>query len=561
VLKQHHCALFKATAALMHAGQWQGALDGLDLEAEETLCSDRLLCLAARCQIRLGHYALALKTAEQATHLAPESLYAQLLLAQAWRMLGKLPQALALTAQLFHRHPAQPKVRQQLADLLTKVGGDWSLADKLMRILVAHPGMQREVAAFGIKQKQYNLAGHCAVLSRDIERFAARYLTLPLAPQCPPMGAPGAASGRKRIGLVSTLFRFSPVYFLCYGALQLLAQDYDLVFFSRDPLQDRGTQAFKAIATEWHPVQMLSADELARCLRRAALHAVVDMCGWLDVQVLKALSCRPVARQYKWVGGQACTTGLKAFDGFITDAHQSPPGYGGLYTEPLLFMPGGYVSYTAPDYLPAPRLPGSGRAGRVVGIISHPIKVSEPFLTYLRAQIEQHERDGGASVTVQFIGWRYGENATQKRIARALGLGESPYAAKVRVEFVATQGHEAFLQSVAALDWVIDTFPYTCGLTALEALAVGVPLRTEPGHHFNQRHGYSHARHAGLADEQILLSRLGALGEPVLEKNGRSLLPMNSARLDHAGLAHSLAKVLETAPGARADAQLQKRPA
>ena len=67
------------------------------------------------------------------------------------------------------------------------------------------------------------------------------------------------------------------------------------------------------------------------------------------------------------------------------------------------------------------------------------------------------------------------------------------------------------------------------------------------------------ARHAGLRDEQILLSRLGALGEPVLEKNGRSLLPESSARLDHASLARSLAQVFGSAPGA--GAPLQKRPA
>ena len=60
---------------------------------------------------------------------------------------------------------------------------------------------------------------------------------------------------------------------------------------------------------------------------------------------------------------------MRAFDGFITDRHQTPAGFERWFTEPLVRLPLGYVTYTPPPYMPAPvpAVPCKMRTGMPVG--------------------------------------------------------------------------------------------------------------------------------------------------------------------------------------------------
>jgi hypothetical protein len=333
------------------------------------------------------------------------------------------------------------------------------------------------------------------------------------------------------------------VYFLCIGALRELAHEHDLVFFSRDSASDWASEHFREIASEWHDVTALSPEALAVQLEDSRLYAILDLCGWLDPPVLKGLALRPVERQFKWVGGQFATTGSRAFDGFVSDIHQSPAHTAHLYSEPVVLMPGGYVSFTPPPYMPIVSSSSKQGASAVAGVISHPIKLSKPFLAYLADQLRLCEQRGGDPIKLRFVGSRYAQAPLQRRIHNALGLDADQRRGPVSVEYLPTRSHQAHLQAVAELDWVIDTFPFTCGFTALETLALGVPLRTQAGAHFSARHAYSHARFSGLSEEQIDLQQIGAFGHSPLVKTGASLLPETCARKDHSRLARDLARL------------------
>jgi hypothetical protein len=186
------------------------------------------------------------------------------------------------------------------------------------------------------------------------------------------------------------------------------------------------------------------------------------------VQQLQALATQPAMRQYKWVGGQSVTTGLKCFSGFISDDHHTPPGSDLYYTEPLLRVPGGYVSYTPPPYMPAPQSPPSD--GVHVGIIANPAKLSDGYLAYVRQNWAAWQQRSIAPLQLHLIDKRYQLAPLQQRISdQLMGLP---------VHFHTPASHADYLTAIGRLHCVLDTWPYSGGLTTIEAHALGVPVYT-----------------------------------------------------------------------------------
>jgi hypothetical protein len=271
---------------------------------------------------------------------------------------------------------------------------------------------------------------------------------------------------RLRIGVLSQQFCASPVGFLALGGLSALAGQADLLFFDRGAKNDWAHAAFKAVARHWLPCARLNAAQLHRLLVEADLDAVIDLSGWTDVAALTALAGRPVARQLKWVGGQSLSTGLRCFDGFITDARQAPMAAARLYTEPLLRAHHGYVTYSAPPYAPelaraAARPPEpKGRPQRgVFALVSNPAKIS-------RAMAETLEKLQPRRLILVDQRWRHAgtREVARQRLGRLMDVAE----------FVTPASHHDYLQTLAALDATfVDTAPYSMGLTAIELRLLG----------------------------------------------------------------------------------------
>lgn len=528
-----------------HAQRWAQAIAAyrqltLDL-ADHALVHHNL----ALCLLSAGQPEAALTHADQALlarNGQPGVWQSGVLKVRALVQLGRAAQAYQLLVDLRQRFPERPEFTLELATLTLHQVCDARAARALVKPLMGRDASNTDATLTDLMASLYDRDEDAACLNDRVKAFASAKLQRPrgkLQSEAPPKNRQ-----RKRLGLLSPHFNCSPVYFFCSGALRLLANEFDLYFFSRSDRSDWATAELKTLATAWFDLTHLSAQQIDDFIRQHALDVLVDLGGWMDPIALMAISSKPARRMYKWVGGQSITTGLNAFDGFITDQAQTPAGFEAWFTEPLIRLPHGYVSYTPPAYLPAPVPASTGH--HVLGVVANPVKVSQPFLADLGRSLVRRARRT-LPLELRFIDKRYAESALQERVREALAPAIERLGQPVALRFVAPVGHLAYLQQVGQLSEMLDTFPYTGGLTTMEALSLGVPCSAKAGNLFCERHTHAHLHYIRPHGERHAAPRAARPGAA-----RKSLIPPNSQRTDHVALARSLVQLFGTGRLAKA---------
>lgn len=84
--------------------------------------------------------------------------------------------------------------------------------------------------------------------------------------------------------------------------------------------------------------------------------------------------------------------------------------------------------------------------------------------------------------------WMIDRRYAHPRIVKRIRADLEPSGLKL--EFVTPKDHQDFLVEISKLEYMVDTRPYSAGLTAREALSLGVQIISEPGPLlFSSRHG------------------------------------------------------------------------
>lgn len=525
--------------ACRKASRWQEALDHY-LYAETHLPDQAVIKHnLAVCHLGMGDAQQSLDYCNAALRLNEALWQSSIVKAKALKKIGSHDEAMTILLSLLQRYPNNAETRTELAALSLHELGDAALAQRLVQDFIDDPVHGADASLTTIMSQLYDRDISAEGLTKALCTFADKHFVLQ---NNPPPNSLRKTSARMRIGLISPLFNCSPVYFFCIGALKHLSATADFIILSRRTSHDWATQEFQAIAHEWFDVSGMNSETLASFLRKQCLDILLDMGGWMDPIALRALSSKPAKRMYKWVGGQSATTGIRTFDGMLSDEYQTPRSLQNLYVEPLILLDSGYVSYTAPAYMPQPLISSDKKVR--LGVISNPSKISRDFLRYLQQQLKSMASNCLAPINLCFIDRRYHRPQLTNRINSALrGIAQD---GAITIEFIVPKDHRSYLHEVAQLTAVIDTFPYSGGLTSIEALALGVPCFTRPGLLFSERHTLSHCKYAGMDLEQIELNSLlrdGVLNGFVKESGGvqrHSLLRAGSGRLDHAALAGAL---------------------
>jgi predicted O-linked N-acetylglucosamine transferase (SPINDLY family) len=232
---------------------------------------------------------------------------------------------------------------------------------------------------------------------------------------------------------------------------------------------------------------------LAAYVRGLGIDVLIDLGGYGDFGRLAMFAHRPAPVQVKWVGMQNHSTGLPEMDWFITDRWETPPHLAGTYSERLLELPDGYVCYSPPAYAPdVGPLPALARGHVTFGCFNNLAKIT-PRVIATWARILHRVPNARLVLKTQ----QFNEPSVRERIGNAFRSHDIPLE---RIELRGGSPHRVLLEQYNEIDFVLDPFPYSGGLTTCEALWMGVPTLTMPGETFASRHSFSHMSNVGLPD-------------------------------------------------------------
>ncbi|MBA4218615.1 MAG: hypothetical protein C0460_14940 [Methylibium sp.] len=381
----------------------------------------------------------------EATHVAPASLQADSGLAQALRRQGRLDEAQALLSALIERAP----------QLLTARSDHLLLQAYRQRSADQAGGLRAEAAVFG-----------ACVHAPPVQRGAR-----------PPAGL--------RVGLVSADLRWHPVGRLAQAWLPALASRCELFVYANQRAADALTNELRGKSARWCDISGLDDDAAAAQIATDGIDVLVDLNGHTGGNRLGVLARRPAARQLSWLG-YAGSTGLAEVDGFIGDRWLLPPGAEAGFVEPLLRLPNCFTVYAPPSG--APEVPPLGREPWF-GSFNGLHKLSDEVLALWARVLAATP---GSRLLIKAPGLQH---AAEREALQRRWPGDAA--------LLALEGpgplHD-YLQAFGRVDIALDPFPYSGGMTTLDALWMGVPVLTLPGAAPISRQGLSFLQALGLAE-------------------------------------------------------------
>jgi protein O-GlcNAc transferase len=473
---------------------------------------------------RIGQRASAIDALEAATELAPDQIAPLRLLANILANSSQTRQAEVVLRRLITMDPDSMHPANALATVLMRVMRHPEARTILLDLLKRH-GPQTlllcnlTVATFslGLQDEALELA-HRAI-RHDPEAVLPRRALCSVSPYHPRTTGASMLSAMREcsallarsprppftntpdpnrpltIGLLSGSFKSHPVGWLTVAGIETLDPDqFSVICLTQHTLQkDAMCQRFRAAATEWVEVECMTDAVLVDAARARVIDILIDLGGYGDSSRMPACANRLAPVQIKWVGMQCHSTGMAEMDWFLTDRWETPDGFEPLYSERLLRLADGYVCYSPPPYAPdVVPLPALKNGFVTFGCFNNLAKIT-PLVIEVWAEILR--RVPTARLILKTHQFSDGPTADGIRADFAvLGIDCG------RIELRGPSGHRAFMGEYGHVDFVLDPFPYSGGLTTCEALWMGVPTVTLPGEIFASRHSASHLSNAGLSD-------------------------------------------------------------
>lgn len=312
----------------------------------------------------------------------------------------------------------------------------------------------------------------------------------------PPAFAPDhdfSPERKLKVGVVSGDFRFHAMAFFALPLFNARPKsDIELICYSTGAKTDHHTLKFRAAADLWRDVRALAPEALCELIVRDKVDVLIDLAGHAPHNRLLTFALRPAPLQVAW-GDYVDTRGMAAIDLLLGDPIQTPPEDDRFYVERVVRFAPDYICYAPPDYAPPVAMPPAAQNGCLTfGSFSEATKMGPSSVAQWSAVLR-------AVPDSRFLlnGYLWSDQGRQGRIISLFmdnGIGTD------RIRFETGGNHAAFLGQYADVDVILDTTPYSGGLTTCEALLMGVPVLTVPGDRFCGRHAAAHLINGGYPE-------------------------------------------------------------
>ncbi|TCK07048.1 tetratricopeptide repeat protein [Marinobacterium mangrovicola] len=481
----------------------------------------RALQLMGQAQINAGAYIEGLNTLERAVSVDPGNAQNQYLRSFALERLRRLAEALEAIDQALAKVSDNEIYLAHKAMVLQGLNREAQALDVLNGLLEQHPHNARywnnasnlhnilgqPEKARECLQKAAELAPQNAYIFSNLitnrhynpqETQASIYEAClewdKLFPPAPSNTQTDPVPSRVlRLGMISEGFQFHPVGQMIIAALERLpGYAYEFYAYSMFSGEDAITRRFKKICN-YRLVNHITDDALADQIRADQIDILIDMAGHHSGSRMLTLTQKPAPIQIKWVGGLINTSGSEILDYLLSDRYETPEGTDSMYTEKLVRLPGDYICYEPPSYLPEESsLPAKQNGYITFGSFNNGMKVNAEL-------IEQWAGILGAVPNSRLFlkSKSYGAPEFCEKI---LTQFEEQGIVRERVILEGVSPHPDLLKCYHRVDIALDTWPYSGGLTTCEAFIMGVPVVTMPGPTFAGRHSTTHLINAGMPE-------------------------------------------------------------
>jgi predicted O-linked N-acetylglucosamine transferase (SPINDLY family) len=426
----------------------------------------------------------------QAIHIKPNYAEAHSNLGSALTSQGKLDEAVAEFRQAIHIKPDYAEAYSGLGGALVRQGKVDEAVDAYREAIRIKPDYSEAFSNLLMSQQHKPGVTKAEVL-REHKRWAELY-------------RPSAAKDRflfpnepdtdrlPRLGLVSPDLHRHAVAFLTLRAYEALTSlGYELFCYQTDQkrVADDFTDRFKAIST-WRDASWIDDSALAKQIADDRIDILFDLAGHTTNR-LRVFAQRAAPIQLSWAG-YVGTIGLDTYDGLIADPVEVPPEDDQYYVEPVIRLPDCYVCYETPIDAEVAPLPSLGAGRFTFGCFNRPAKINEEVA---KAWARILERVPYSRILMVYGG--LGEAGTQQALRGVFGRGGVPLD---RVELIGHGEQGKLVAAYGDVDIALDPFPYSGGVTTLEAMWMGVPTITYVGDTFASRHSATHLTAAGLRE-------------------------------------------------------------
>ncbi|MFC7776985.1 hypothetical protein ACFQW4_07900 [Pantoea sp. GCM10028869] len=302
------------------------------------------------------------------------------------------------------------------------------------------------------------------------------------------------ANKKLRIGMISEGFRSHPVgNMITLGLSHIPEEQMEIYAYSTNFHEDHITHRIQRIAKKWQVIEGLSDNAVNDLIRDDQIDILFDLCGYNSNSRMLTFQQQPAPIQIKWVGGLISSTGLEGMDYLLSDHVETPEGTDSLYTEKLIRLPGDYICYDPPHYLPPVSEGPVNKNGYITfGCFNNAAKVNDQLLAQWAALMQCVPES-----RLFLKSFNFKNELLCERVRSTLaqhGITSD------RIMLEGSSPHKELLESYNRVDIALDPWPYSGGLTTCEAMAMGVPVVTLPGPTFAGRHSASHLVHAGMPE-------------------------------------------------------------